>query len=108
LCGTTAVLMLLLFPRVTPTSAGSLRSQAAILKRGKILAYLALCAVIVTAMFAGYTCLADFLSQVTGFDGTTVGWMLMGFGGLGLVGNWVAGRIVDRGRCSPRFSRPDC
>jgi predicted MFS family arabinose efflux permease len=48
-------------------------------------------------MFAGYTYLADFLSQVTRFDGTTVGWILMGFGALGVVGNSVAGRIVDRG-----------
>jgi DHA1 family inner membrane transport protein len=97
LCGATAVLMVVLFPRVVPAAAGSLRSQAAILKRGKILAYLALSAVIFTAMFAGYTYLADFLSQVTGFGGTTVGWILMGFGGVGVLGNWAAGRIVDRG-----------
>jgi MFS transporter, DHA1 family, inner membrane transport protein len=97
LCLATAGLIAALFPRIVPPPAGSLRSQAAILKRGKILAYLALSAVIFTAMFAGYTYLADFLSQVTGFDGTTVGWILMGFGALGVVGNSVAGRIVDRG-----------
>jgi predicted MFS family arabinose efflux permease len=82
---------------VVPTQTGSLRRQAAILKDGKILAYLALSAVIFTAMFAGYTYLADFLGQVTGFNGTTVGWILMGFGGVGVLGNWAAGRIVDRG-----------
>jgi predicted MFS family arabinose efflux permease len=97
LCAATAVLMMALFPRVVPTQTGSLRRQAAILKHGKILAYLALSAVNFTAMFAGYTYLADFLSQVTGFNGTTVGWILMGFGGVGVLGNWAAGRIVDRG-----------
>jgi predicted MFS family arabinose efflux permease len=97
LCAATAVLMMVLFPRVVPTQTGSLRRQAAILKDGKILAYLALSAVIFTAMFAGYTYLADFLGQVTGFNGTTVGWILMGFGGVGVLGNWAAGRIVDRG-----------
>ena len=97
LCLATAGLIAALFPRIVPPPAGSLRSQAAILKHRKILAYLALSAVIFTSMFAGYTYLADFLSQVTGFDGTTVGWILMGFGALGVVGNSVAGRIVDRG-----------
>jgi predicted MFS family arabinose efflux permease len=97
LCAATAVLMMVLFPRIAPTQAASLRSQAAILKRGKVLAYLALSAVIFTAMFAGYTYLADFLGKVTGFDGTTVGWILMGFGGVGVLGNWAAGHIVDRG-----------
>jgi len=97
LCAATGVLMVARFPRVQPTQAGSLRSQAAILKRGKILAYLVLSTVIFTAMFAGYTYLADFLSQVTGFSSTTVGWILMGFGGVGVLGNWAAGRIVDRG-----------
>jgi predicted MFS family arabinose efflux permease len=97
LCAATAALIIVLFPRLQPAQTGSLRSQAAILKRGKILAYLALSATIFTAMFAGYTYLADFLGQVTGFSGTTVGWILMGFGGVGVLGNWAAGRIVDRG-----------
>jgi MFS transporter, DHA1 family, inner membrane transport protein len=48
-------------------------------------------------MFAGYTYLAEFLGQVTGFNGMTVGWILMGFGAAGVLGNWAAGRIVDRG-----------
>jgi MFS transporter, DHA1 family, inner membrane transport protein len=96
LCAGTAGLIAVVFPRVVPTPAGSLRSQAAILKRGKILAYLALSTTVFTAMFAGYTYLADFLGQVTGFDGTTVGWILMGFGAVGVLGNWAGGRIVDR------------
>jgi MFS transporter, DHA1 family, inner membrane transport protein len=96
LCAATAVLIAVLFPRIVPKPAGTLRSQAAILKRGKILAYLALSTVVFTAMFAGYTYLADFLGQVTGFDDTAVGWILMGFGALGVFGNWAGGRIVDR------------
>ena len=108
LCGATAVLTMVLFPRVVPASTGSLRSQAAILKRGKILAYLALSAVIFTAMFAGYTYLADFLSEVTGFDGTTVGWIWWDSAGSA---SWATGSLAASsigGRCLPRFSRPAC
>jgi DHA1 family inner membrane transport protein len=97
LCAATAGLIAALFPRLVPSSAGSLRSQAAILKRGKILVYLVLSTLVFTAMFAGYTYLADFLGQVSRFDGTSVGWILMGFGAVGVVGNWAAGRLVDRG-----------
>ncbi len=31
-----------------------------------------------------------------GFSGAAVGWILMGFGGVGLLGNWLGGRFVDR------------
>ena len=106
LCGATAVLMMVLFPRVVPVSTGSLRSQAAILKRGKIFAYLTLSAVIFTAMFAGYTYLADVLSEVTGFDGITVGWILMGSAGSA---SWATGPLAASSiedRSLQRFSRP--
>jgi MFS transporter, DHA1 family, inner membrane transport protein len=47
-------------------------------------------------MFTSYTYLADILEKLAGFDGATVGWILMGFGGVGLFGNWAGGRLVDR------------
>jgi MFS transporter, DHA1 family, inner membrane transport protein len=97
LCAATAGMIAVLFPRLVPPPAASLRSQAEILKRGKILVYLLLSTLVFTAMFAGYTYLADFLAQVSGFDGTAVGWVLMGFGAVGVLGNWVGGRVVDRG-----------
>jgi len=47
-------------------------------------------------MFTSYTYLADILERLGHFDGATVGWILMGFGGMGLLGNWLGGRLVDR------------
>jgi DHA1 family inner membrane transport protein len=47
-------------------------------------------------MFTSYTYLADILEKLAGFNGATVGWILMGFGGVGLFGNWAGGRLVDR------------
>jgi predicted MFS family arabinose efflux permease len=49
------------------------------------------------AMFAGYSYLAAFLETVAGFEGGGIAATLMGFGIAGVAGNWVAGRVVDRG-----------
>ena len=46
-------------------------------------------------MFTAYTYLADTLERIGGFDGGMVGWILLGFGGVGLIGNWLGGRLVD-------------
>ncbi|MNJ51531.1 Inner membrane transport protein YdhP [compost metagenome] len=47
-------------------------------------------------MFTAYTYLADMLERLAGFDGALVGWCLMGFGAVGLIGNSLGGRAVDR------------
>ena len=47
-------------------------------------------------MFTAYTYLADILERLAGFNGTVVGWCLMGFGAVGLIGNSLGGRAVDR------------
>jgi predicted MFS family arabinose efflux permease len=49
-----------------------------------------------SGMFTAYTYLADILERLAGFDGTVVGWCLMGFGAVGLIGNSLGGRAVDR------------
>lgn len=49
-----------------------------------------------SGMFTAYTYLADMLERLAGFDGSLVGWCLMGFGAVGLLGNSLGGRMVDR------------
>jgi len=49
-----------------------------------------------SGMFTAYTYLADMLERLAGFDGALVGWCLMGFGAVGLIGNSLGGRMVDR------------
>jgi MFS transporter, DHA1 family, inner membrane transport protein len=49
-----------------------------------------------TAMFTAYTYLADLLENAAGVPKAQVGWWLMGFGAVGLLGNWLGGRWVDR------------
>jgi len=47
-------------------------------------------------MFTAYTYLADILERLAGIAPANVGWWLMGFGAIGLVGNWLGGKAVDR------------
>jgi DHA1 family inner membrane transport protein len=85
------------FSRMGSAELASIRAQAMIVRRPLFQAHLLLSAVLFTAMFAAYTYLAAFLEIVAGFDGRGVAQALAGFGVAGLFGNWVAGRVVDRG-----------
>ncbi len=70
--------------------------QARILKDPRFAANVGLSVLVFTAMFTAYTYLSDTLEQLAGVSPAQVGWWLMGFGAIGLVGNWLGGRAVDR------------
>lgn len=74
----------------------SLRSQLKILRSPLMQGHVLLSILVFSGMFTAYTYLADILERLAGFDGTLVGWCLMGFGAVGLVGNSLGGRAVDR------------
>ena len=82
-------------PRTTAAATPAAGNTTALLKRGSFIVHLLLSGVLFTAMFAAYTYVAAFLAAA-GFDGTAIGWVLMGFGVAGVLGNWLAGRLVDR------------
>ena len=70
--------------------------QLGILCEARMLGHVLLSLLVFAGMFTAYTYLADLLERLAGFDGAVVGWILMGFGGVGLLGNWLGGRFVDR------------
>ncbi|WP_448694133.1 MFS transporter [Pseudomonas rhizophila] len=74
----------------------SLRAQLKILRSPLMQGHVLLSILVFSGMFTAYTYLADILERLAGFDGTLVGWCLMGFGAVGLVGNSLGGRAVDR------------
>lgn len=74
----------------------SMFRQMGILLDPLIIGHVLLSLLVFAGMFTAYTYLADILERLAGFDGATVGWILMGFGGMGLLGNWLGGRLVDR------------
>jgi DHA1 family inner membrane transport protein len=85
------------FPRMGNPDLPSIGAQATLVREPVFLGHLLLSAVLFTAMFASYTYLAAFLETAAGLDSGVVALVLAGFGVAGLLGNWVAGRVVDRG-----------
>ncbi|MFJ2982525.1 MULTISPECIES: MFS transporter [unclassified Pseudomonas] len=97
LCLAIAVLMWALLPQLpkAPQRPAGER-QTIILKDPKFVVHVLLSVVVFTAMFSAYTYLADILERLAQVPGPQVGWWLMGFGAVGMIGNAVGGRLVDR------------
>jgi len=92
-----AVLMQVVMPTL-PATAGNAHgeSQVAIFKDKRFLAHIGLSVLAFTAMFTAYTYLADTLERIAGIAPGAVGWWLMGFGAMGMIGNHFGGKLVDR------------
>lgn len=91
-----AVSLAVWMPAVPGTARVRLAQQARLLQDGRVMAHVALSVLVFTAMFTAYTYLADVLERVMQVPAAWVGWCLMGFGAVGLVGNYWGGRLVDR------------
>jgi DHA1 family inner membrane transport protein len=90
-----AILMAVSMPTVRAMHPVRIADQVRILKSPFFLANVALSILVFTAMFTGYTYLAEMLEKSAGIAPARVGWWLMGFGAVGLAGNWLGGRWVD-------------
>jgi DHA1 family inner membrane transport protein len=92
-----AMLLLFFLPRIAlPAKPASMASQVRILRDPIIVGHVLLSVLVFTGMFTAYTYLADILGRLAGIPSAHVGWWLMGFGAVGLLGNSVGGRVVDR------------
>lgn len=91
-----AVAMSVCMPRVARTAKVDFLKQARIFKEPRFLANVLLSVVVFSAMFIAYTYLADILERVANVAPADVGWWMMGFGAIGLLGNWLGGRAVDQ------------
>jgi DHA1 family inner membrane transport protein len=91
-----AILMYAGMPAVRASHPAAMANQASILRSRFFLANVALSILVFTAMFTGYTYLAEMLEKSAGIAPSRVGWWLMGFGAVGLAGNWLGGRLVDK------------
>lgn len=94
--GKAALLLAFLPGSGLPQDPPPLREQFQALRDPQVVGHVLLSVVLFTGMFTAYTYLADLLERLAGFDGATVGWALMAFGAVGLIGNTLGGRLVDR------------
>lgn len=92
-----ALLIQLVMPAMpaAPVQATGKR-QTDILKQPRFLAHVLLSTLAFTAMFTAYTYLADTLERLAAIPSAQVGWWLMGFGAVGMLGNHLGGKMVDR------------
>ncbi|KVN32265.1 MFS transporter [Burkholderia pyrrocinia] len=91
-----AISLALFMPTLARPAKMRIATQLSILTNGRFIANVALSVVVFTAMFTAYTYLADLLERVAHVPPALVGWWLMGFGAIGLAGNWLGGHFVDR------------
>lgn len=91
-----ALLLWISMPSIAKTAKVGLAKQAKILTDPQFIVNLLLSILVFTAMFTAYTYLADTLERIALIAPTQVGWWLMGFGAVGLIGNGLGGRYVDR------------
>ncbi|GKS87619.1 MFS transporter [Acidovorax sp. SUPP1855] len=91
-----AALLQMAMPRMKAGQRVGLAAQARLLRHPAFIANAVLSVVVFTAMFTGYTYLAELLEQVAQVPSSQVGSWLMGFGAVGLIGNWLGGLWVDR------------
>jgi len=100
LAGVSLLIALLMHWRMPALPASPKADQAApqtaILRQPRFLAHVLLSVVAFTAMFTAYTYLADLLERLAGIPPSQVGWWLMGFGAVGMLGNQWGGSLVDR------------
>lgn len=91
-----AVLLHFAMPTMQAGRRVRFSEQARILRNPAFVANVLLSVVVFTAMFTGYTYLAELLERMAQVPPSQVGWWLMGFGAVGLIGNWLGGLWVDR------------
>lgn len=85
-----ALAILAFMPAVSRTAKVDFLQQAKIFKEPYFLSNVLLSIVVFSAMFTAYTYLADILERVAGVHPENIGWWLMAFGAVGLIGNWIA------------------
>ena len=91
-----AILILAYMPTLPVSPRHHTDKQTAILNDKGFLAHVGLSILTFIAMFTAYTYLADILERLAFIPSSQVGWWLMGFGAVGMLGNHIAGRMVDR------------
>ncbi|WP_345473267.1 MFS transporter [Glutamicibacter ectropisis] len=89
--------ILVLVPAIKHVAEGiSLREELGAFKSLQVWLSLGLTILGYGGMFGAFTYIAYTLTEITGFNATTVPWLLMLFGVGLFVGNWIGGRMADK------------
>ncbi|MCL8538052.1 MFS transporter [Chryseobacterium gallinarum] len=88
--------LLVFVPSIPGDKAKSEQDQLVILKDPLLWINLISTICTLSAMFSSYTYLTAFLEQITKLDGAQISMMLLLFGGMGTIGNWLMGVALHK------------
>lgn len=90
------IILLLLVPSTPVVQQKSSNKNISILKHPLTWINYLYILLMISGMFATYSYLADYFTQITKMDGKQVSLMLLLFGGAGIIGNWLMGKIISK------------
>lgn len=88
--------LLFFIPTIPPNPEISGKNKMAVLKSPVLWLNLVSTLATLAAMFASYTYLTAYLEEITKMDGAQISMMLLLFGGMGTLGNWLMGLALNR------------
>lgn len=88
--------LLLFIPPISADPAISIKNQVEVLKNPILWLNLISSIATLAAMFASYTYITAYLEQITKMDSVQISMMLLLFGGMGTIGNWLMGLALNR------------
>lgn len=91
-----AVGILALVPRQEPDPGAGLRGELAVFRRPQVWLALVMTALGFAGVFASFTYIAPMMTEVAGFSGSAVTWLLVLFGAGLFAGNLLGGKAADR------------
>lgn len=83
-------------PSMPDQEVRSYKSQLGILTRPKFIAGTAVNLLLITAWFCSYSYFADYLSKEKGLSAQEISYMLLLFGVMGVISNFLAGRLLGK------------
>jgi len=92
----TLVIMYKFLPSMPDEEVRSFKNQLNILTRPKFIAGTAVNLFLITAWFCSYSYFADYLSRAKGLSAQEISYMLLLFGVMGVLSNFVAGRLLGK------------
>lgn len=90
------IAIITLLPSMPVTEKKSYRKQLGILKKPIFIASALFSFLMIGSIFTTYSYFADYLSKVNGMDEQTISLMLLLFGIAGVLGNYVAGKLLSK------------
>jgi len=90
------IAVFIFIPPMQVTQKRSVGAQLGLLRKPAFLLQAIITSLMIAAMFAVYGYFADFMEKINHLNGVQISKMLMLFGVLGVVGNWVAGKMLSK------------